>query len=63
MNTGLLSLALGKLHYTRAISSLLLFNLCHPTSFPLYPLFTKIYILIYYIILLLRVPLEKFHQK
>lgn len=62
MNTGLLSLALGKLHYTRAISSLLLFNLCHPASFPLYPLF-KIYILIYYIILLLRVPLQKFHQK
>lgn len=51
MNTGLLSLALGKLHYTRAISFFLLFNLCHSASFPLYPLFIKIYIyinLLYY---------------
>lgn len=51
MNTGLLSLALEKLHYTRAISFFLLFNLCHSASFPLYPLFIKIYIyinLLYY---------------
>lgn len=64
MNTGLLSLALGKLYYTRAISFFLLFNLCHPASFPLYPLFIKIYIYIsIYYIILLRVPLQKFHQK
>lgn len=48
----------------RAISFLLLFNLSQPCKIPsLHIIYENIYILIYYIVPLLRVPLQKFREK